>query len=421
MIPKDLFKRLLLSLGVKRMCHRCLHAVVLCMLVRTILADEKPLGILQRAQQALMERQNIACEDTSRLRVLRDDATHTEGSSIVSHGRFIMSEGRYRREIHVANYDADGSGPFLERTWTDVFDGAKAQGLRERDNTYFGFIESEPGGFSQEDGIWLLTGWLYGASEAREGVPRKTVFQYLMEDVPSDRLKRREVTTSDGRSVVSVSGVLPWGWCEVWIDPKRDYNLVKLVAELSPVPVLGASWQRYETDEVELVRLDGRWMPTRVQMQWHTQFDPEPGGDGQPVTIINSYESELTHLRLLSQPEPDETFQIQWPKGTKIRNRILGITYYHGQAESHPLDVMVDHIFSLRQSKPTPHLELLSHTDVTTRPAEHVKQEPAPCPAPASLPHSHARMGRWGWMVLLGLAAIVLGGLVKRARRERKA
>ena len=182
-----------------------------------------------------------------------------------------------------------------------------------------------------EDGAWLLTGEITGVSEGRAGARPDSLFNDLLRRGSEAHLKMVVERMADVGDVYHVSGDVPWGLYEVWIDPTRGYNIVKLIADVTPASIPGRV--RYETQSVRVAQIHGKWIPDQATLLT-TSIQDSGASVFETETRIS-----LSEITFLTGDEPGSMFNIEFPSGLKIHDRVLDIKY--GGEFEHPLDSLV--------------------------------------------------------------------------------
>jgi hypothetical protein len=370
-------------------------------------ANPSPTKILDAAQQSLSDRQNVQLDFQTAQRSIKPDGSFSDRVRHIS-GDVLFSGGRYRYASE--RYD-DENGQIKSNSYvrsTRVYDQERSESLRELEQSSRGFIDHDSNGFSMHDGIWLVTGYMYGVAEMRPDVERASLYKDLLDHAEPGTLSAETVTDDNGNEVVHVKGNLPWGEYQIWVDPQRDYNMTKFIADLHPVPIYNAARIRYESKSIELKEVNGKWMPVGATLETISEF----GADSP--NPVNAVEKTVTHLsdikfdniQFVSADEPADLFDIKWPKGILIRDRISDTKYVVGEVSDHELDQTVSNILKdVRDKKVNPQEETTTNEPEIVETGEEDQGVKRTAPVAA---HSSSSRKTWLWFGGIGLVFLVI-------------
>ena len=140
-------------------------------------------------------------------------------------------------------------------------------------------------------------------------------------------LKAASTVDNHARDLIEITGRLPWGEYQVWVDPSRDFNMVKFLADLEESQH-GPGRILYHIEPVDLVRVENTWVPATATMLMSFEADPTKlmRNTGQ-TTWAALLEFSFIDYRLLVDRAAPEDFTFEWPVVTRVRDSIVGYTY----------------------------------------------------------------------------------------------
>lgn len=184
------------------------------------------------------------------------------------------------------------------------------------------------------------------------------------------------------------------GWraadARLWVDPARDYRVLKLELYKSAPPPMRWKEARWRVDKIKLQQIHGTWIP--VEGDSHsltTEEVPKPGVSEEALRNMDPEEVPL-HLDFKPVPRgpmmrvqvdvdslsfgkqiPLERFTIQWPAGTTIWDDFIQTAYKVGAQGAVSLrDSPVDELPEV--PAPRSHGDTNSNTDSDVEDASHV-------------------------------------------------
>ncbi|MEM7625725.1 MAG: hypothetical protein AAF333_08855 [Planctomycetota bacterium] len=287
--------------------------------------------VLRKAIATQESIQQIEFDFDSRVTTVRnDDFPEYVGWQRLSQGSHLVSDRRRRSLIDRQTLTPSGSVDF-QASLKEVLDGENAKFLRTiNPSDPRGFIDPDSSGLPMSHAVWLTDGDLYGLRASNETVSQKHYLRQILEDSLSGSQLKQERGPS-GDLVYAINAELPWGQYEIWLDPAKDYSVVKLDATITEASVFLSRSVRYTTDYIELQEVDGRWFPESIKFR--TVFETDTDGITEENTVV-----QLSNPRFSSERANDDEFIMDWPDYVYIHDRVLGIKY--GRDQEHPLNQM---------------------------------------------------------------------------------
>ena len=305
-----------------------------------------PSLILLQAEKSLKERQNISARFEGRYAIVQsvvpDEVGHVNMSVT---GNFLMSGGRHRCQMNC--YYTDGDGTVQQRAWEriSVF-GKQYKNLNRLDPDGSvenrGHINSQSNGYFMAGGTWMLTGSIDLFKEADCDYVLKSVFRNMLEQSVGDSLQACQELHQD-RTLIRVEEMLPFGLCTVWIDPERDYNMVKFRVEMA------TSDQSFphitvESGMIGLIQIEDKWIPESASYTKTIEVHNDPRvGSGE---LVYQADIHLHDIKFVSDSEPEHLFDLEFPPDTFVYNNILDIEYYAEDPDKHPVEYLVSELIS---------------------------------------------------------------------------
>lgn len=313
-------------------------AVVLAFTVGSALAQtearepDSARQMLRKCQEALNSRGNVFARFESSERW--EPSTTIPSDVVVQRmeGTIALYNGKFRQERTTKSFDASG---LLLDEWHVIsrFDSRQARALRINGAEKRGYIDPAPRQFAMQTGIWLLNGVLEARPQQRVESDGFSVFEFLLTQLQNAAECSVHNAEIDGFETVVIRTVFAnEDEYTLWIDPKRDYCLVKLQVKIGPSATYNTSHTEYSTDIIQLAKVDGKWLPTQVTLRTMTQFG---SGSLSPQTrfvgvLRSTAVIKLQDHRILREPPPADWFELRWPFGTPVRDRVGGPDFVQG-------------------------------------------------------------------------------------------
>lgn len=297
----------------------CIGALALLVCTATVLSAQStdPLGVLQAAQDSLALRDNLSLSfRTQSTAYVVAPAAAKLPSQFALEGSLLLSGGRWRLEDRPIN------NPDLGRESLQIWNGSAMLSLSthaaspDRDR---GSVTMLPRNPHVAVPLWLLN--------ARFGLmpPEAvslSVFQHLLQygqDLHAQILTELVPNPQDApppAQVVRVTGKVPWGDYDLWLDPARDYNFTRIVINLEGTEGDGPT--KHETLAIKMTQLsDQRWCPSSYRLLVTMTLNTQQTTQLDDVTYVTDWEIDLG-VAPLARAEPATSFDISWPPGVPV-------------------------------------------------------------------------------------------------------
>ena len=272
--------------------------------------------VLTLAQEALVARSNLAADYESRgvERTVRPPVPGRPDFRRHTSGRYVASGGRNHITRLFEVIGADGSRQddvVMHKAW----DGRTQKTFYPAQKV--GFIDPERAGPATADGGLLLTAAVDDSAPRPEGVEPRSVFEELLLYADPGQLRLATEKSPQGDELFRVTGPVPWGKYEAWIDPGRDYNLVRFVADMEgDGDAERPDRLRYELDAVRLRRVGDKWAPQHATLR--------TSGERQAGAVAWESDAELTlsNIELVTGDEAESMLALEFPEGIVVEDRI---------------------------------------------------------------------------------------------------
>lgn len=192
-----------------------------------------PVPVLQAAQASVVARGSIACAYRTRsMEYLVSPATGQPPTELLLEGNLLLSGGLWRVESRPMLPE---QGRKIVMAWNGSALRTLFSSSKEPDRNR-GSISEVP--LNPHVAVPL---WLFNARLGRVPleVAGQSMFEHLLRqgkdlkaDILSGPVMLPDITDPPPR-VIRITGKLPWGDYEVWLDPAREYNFTRVVLKLS--------------------------------------------------------------------------------------------------------------------------------------------------------------------------------------------
>jgi len=177
----------------------------------------------------------------------------------------------------------------------------------------------------------------------------------------------------------------------LWLSPKHGYRPKKMVRYLP-----NGAYCSYEVEEMQEIE-PRLWFPLKGSEKWYVH---PPDGSSVVLYSVVSFEVDQESLRVNSGLD-DSSFSLEFPRGTRVHDRIIGESRTIGAEGKDAIDSAVSQLLEVSES-----LEQTETDGALKRP----KSETPPLPPQNDYqPTAESSQGH-PWLLLL--SALLLGGIL---------